>query len=139
MGEQIKTAQKAKLENQAPILMVRNIEASITYWMEKIGFSAQAWGNPIDFCILNRDRCFLMLSQAPEGADLQPNWRIKNLTWNAYIWVDDAKALYEELTASGAHIDYHLGEKAYGCLEFGIQDLDDHDIAFGQVLTQTEP
>jgi len=125
---------RAKLENQAPILLVTDIEASIKYWTHKLGFSAQTWGEPVDFCILNRDRCFIMLSAAPEGAHLRPNWRIKDLTWNAYIWVDDARALYEEFQQSGAKIDYELGEKEYGCLEFGIQDLDDHDIAFGQVL-----
>ena len=34
----------------------------------------------------------------------------------------------------GALIDYDLGEQPYGVLEFGIQDLDDHDIGFGQDL-----
>ena len=33
-----------------------------------------------------------------------------------------------------ARIDYHLEEKAYGCLEFGIQDVDRYNIAFGQNL-----
>lgn len=129
---------KATLENQAPVLLVKDIEKSIAYWTEKVGFTAQTWGEPVNFCILNRDRCFLMLSSAPENVEIKPNWRIQDKIWDAYIWVNDAKALYEELKESGAIIDYHLDQKDYGCLEFGIQDLDDHDIAFGQVLDNSD-
>jgi len=49
--------------------------------------------------------------------------------------VDDADSLYKELVelvAAGAKFDYGLGTKPYGILEFGIQDLDGHDIRFGQ-------
>ena len=43
-------------------------------------------------------------------------------------------ALYADLQQRGAKIDYELHDKPYGCREFGIQDLDGHDIAFGQNL-----
>jgi hypothetical protein len=54
--------------------------------------------------------------------------------WDIYFWVDDVDAIYEELRERGAIIDYHLGVKPYGVKEFGVQDVDDHDIGFGQVL-----
>jgi hypothetical protein len=54
--------------------------------------------------------------------------------WNAYFWVDDADAIYEEFKSRGAIIDYEIGNKPYNVREFGIQDLDGHDIAFGQIL-----
>ena len=54
--------------------------------------------------------------------------------WDAYFWVDDAEAIYAEFQASGANIDYSLYVAPHGVKEFGIQDLDDHDIAFGQVI-----
>ena len=123
---------KARLTGQAPVLLVSDILASVAYWRDKVGFTAHVWGEPVDFAILRRDGMALMLSQKPAGHDIVPNWKIKDFLWDAYFWVDDAKALYDELVASGADIDYHLGMKPYGVLEFGIQDLDDHDIAFGQ-------
>ena len=49
-----------------------------------------------------------------------------------YFWVDDAEAIYAEFQNSGAIIDYTL-YNALGHQEFGVQDLDDHDIAFGQI------
>ncbi|MBO6917893.1 MAG: hypothetical protein JJ858_05650 [Rhizobiaceae bacterium] len=126
---------RAKLISQAPVLMVSDIIKSIAYWTDKLGFAANTYGEPVDFAILRRDGCFMMLSQAPEDHEIIPNWKIKDMTWNAYFWVDDAKKIYEEFQKSGAIIDYKLHEKPYGVLEFGIQDLDDHDIAFGQDLT----
>jgi len=125
---------KAKLIGQAPVLLVSDILASVSYWTDKIGFTANLWGEPADFAILRRDGVALMLSEKPVGHDIVPNWKIKDNLWDAYFWVDDAKAIYDELVASGADIDYHLDHKAYGVLEFGIQDLDGHDIAFGQDL-----
>ncbi|MGL4974279.1 MAG: VOC family protein, partial [Bosea sp. (in: a-proteobacteria)] len=63
-----------------------------------------------------------------------PYWQQRDQLWNAYIWVDDAAALFAEMKASGAKIDYELCDKPYGVREFGLQDLDGHDIGFGQVI-----
>ena len=124
----------AKLLEQAPVLLVSDLMASFAYWREKVGFEGRTWGDPPGFAILRRDTCLIMLSQAPEDHAIVPNWKVVDKMWNAYFWVDDAKALYDELVANGAKIDYSLCEQPYGCLEFGIQDLDHHDIAFGQDL-----
>lgn len=126
---------KAKLISQAPVLLVKDFTASVAYWEESLGFKSRLWGEPPDFAILRRDGCFIMLSHAPEHTN-KPNWKFNGI-WNAYFWVDDAKAIYEEFIAKGAKIDYTLHEKPYGVLEFGIQDLDGHDIAFGQDLADT--
>ena len=127
----------AKITEQAPILFVSDLPASIDYWRDKVGFTVGGiYGEPRpEFAILRRDRTFVMLSQAPEGHTIVPHWRIKDKLWNAYFWVDDAEALFAELKERGARIDYELCEQPYGVLEFGIQDLDDQDIAFGQDLT----
>lgn len=125
---------KGKLLTQAPVLLVADLQKSVAYWRDCLGFNARLWGEPADFAILKRDTCFLMLSQAPADHEVTPNWKIVPNMWNAYFWVDDAKAIYEEFMANGAKIDYTLNTKPYNVLEFGIQDLDGHDIAFGQDL-----
>ena len=125
----------AKLTGSAPILLVKDVVAAANYWRDQVGFSYERfWGDPPGFCILNRDGRHLMLSQVENAADIRPHWKIVEQMWNIYFWVDDAKALYEELVKRGAKIDYDLELKFYGCLEFGIQDLDGHDIAFGQIV-----
>ena len=124
---------KPKLQAVAPILLVRDVVASANYFRDRVGFHYdKLWGEPPTFCILHRDGLHLMLAQPGEGVTLTPHWKVLDKMWNAYFWVNDAKALYEEFKSRGAKIDYELCDKPYGCLEFGIQDLDDHDIAFGQ-------
>jgi hypothetical protein len=125
----------AKLTGSAPILLVRNVVDAANYWRDRVGFHYDRfWGEPPCFCILDRDGLRLMLSQVPAGAEWRPHWQIVEQMWNVYFWVDDAKAIYDELRQCGAKIDYELQVKSHGCLEFGIQDLDGHDIAFGQIL-----
>ena len=53
---------------------------------------------------------------------------------NAYIRVDDADAIYAEVQERGARIDYTIYDAPHGFREFGVQDPDGHDIAFGQPL-----
>jgi hypothetical protein len=95
------------------------------------------WGDPPDFCMVARDGHTVMLSQAPADAALVPNWRVVDKMWDIYFWVDDVDAIYEEFQQRGAIIDYSLGIKPYGVKEFGVQDVDDHDIAFGQIMPET--
>ena len=129
-----RSLQKARITEQAPVLLVSNLMDSVTYWRDRIGFKARLYGEQPEFAILRRDNAFLMLSQKPADHEIVPHWKIKDKLWNAYFWVDDAKAMFEELSSSGANIDYDLCEQPYGVLEFGIQDPDGHDIAFGQDL-----
>ena len=125
----------AKILSSAPVLLVRDVVLSAEYFRERLGFSYDRfWGEPPDFCMGRRDGHIVMLSQAPFDAKLVPHWRVVHQMWDVYFWVDDVEALYQELTQRGATIDYHLAVKAYGVKEFGVQDADDHDIAFGQLL-----
>jgi hypothetical protein len=126
----------AKLTASAPILLVADVVASANYFRDRVGFSYdRLWGEPPNFCILYRDGMHLMLSRA-DPADIRPHWQVVDKMWNVYFWVDDAEAIYEELRGRGATIDYEIYTAPHGCREFGIQDLDGHDIAFGQILNK---
>ena len=72
------------------------------------------------------------LSDQPER--LVPHWHIVDKMWDAYIRVDDADAIYAEVQERGAGIDYTIYDAPHGFREFGVQDPDGHDIAFGQRL-----
>lgn len=125
----------AKITSSAPILLVRDIVKSAAYWDDKLGFTdQQLFGHPPHFAILRRDGFTIMLSQVDAQTTIVPYWQIVEKMWNAYFWVDDVDAIYAEFQASGAIIDYTLYNAPHGVREFGVQDLDDHDIAFGQVI-----
>jgi hypothetical protein len=120
----------------APVLLVRDIVASVDFWRERVGFETDSiHGDPPNFAMPARDGVTIMLAQAPAGSDPPvPNWRVLDKCNQVYVWVDDANALYDELRGRGAPIDFSIYDTPWGTREFGIQDLDDHDIAFGQVL-----
>ena len=125
----------ARLLSVAHVLLVKDVAAAANYFRDRLGFTYdRLWGEPPDFCMVHRDGNTVMLSQAPPGAALVPHWRVVHQMWDAYFWVDDVEAVYKEFCDRGAIIDYHLGMKPCGVKEFGVQDLDDHDIAFGQVM-----
>ncbi len=114
------------------MILVRDVVRAEAYYREKLGFDpGRLYNHPPDFCIQSRDGCSVMLAASP---DVVPHWKVVPSTWTAYFWVDDARALYEEMIERGATIDYELGLKPYGVLEFGVQDLDGHDLGFGEVV-----
>jgi uncharacterized glyoxalase superfamily protein PhnB len=75
-----------------------------------------------------------MIARVDDTVDIRPHSKVRENTWNVYFWVDDVESIQSELRRRGAKIDYELGDQPYGCKEFGIQDLDGYDIAFGQDL-----
>lgn len=120
------------LEASAPCLLVADIHRAIRCWRDRFGFTSDhVWGN---FTIMHRDGVHVMLREVPEGVEVVPNWKVADKMWDAYIWVTDARAMYAEMKERGATIDYELYETDYGVLEFGLQDVDGHDIGVGQVL-----
>ncbi len=128
----------AELKLHAPILMANDLPGSLKYWNDQVGFeSRNVVGDPPHFAILGRNDCFLMLKQAPQNHTIVPHWKVSEGVWNVYFWVDDARAMFDELKGRGATIDYELCEQPYRVLEFGIQDIDGHDIGFGQELEPT--
>jgi hypothetical protein len=123
-----------KITASAPVLLVSDVVASAAYFRDACGFVYEGFhGQPPVFCICSRDRHFLMLAQTAP-ANIVPFWKVRQGTWNAYFWVNDADAFYGEMKSKGARMDYGPCTQPYGVREFGIQDLDGNDIGFGQVL-----
>lgn len=128
-------AAPAKIIGSAPILLVADVVAAANYYRHKLGFHYERfWGDPPEFCILWRDNYHLMLSRVADRSAIRPHYQAVENMWNVYFWVDDVDSLYEEFKERGAKLDYELCVQPYNCREFGVQDLDGYDIAFGQDL-----
>ena len=122
-----------KIIGSAPILLVADVVASAEYYRDKLGFTYDRfWGEPPCFCMPHRDGHVVMLSQVEDKKHIVPHYKVVQSMWNIYFWVDDVERIHDELKGRGATIDYDLCIQPYGCKEFGIQDLDGYDIAFGQ-------
>jgi uncharacterized glyoxalase superfamily protein PhnB len=124
----------AELIASAPILLVKDVTHSANWYRDKLGFTiTKLFGEPANFAIIERDGHYMMFSSAPAN-EIRPNWKIVEKTSNVYFWVNDVETLYKEFIDSGATIDYSLYTAPYGVKEFGINDPDEYDIAFGEVI-----
>ena len=122
-----------KLTGAAPVLLVKDVVAAAEHYRDAMGFSYDRfWGDPPSFVILWRDGMSVMLKQAEDPKHVVPHWTVSDKLWNIYFWVSDVDALHAEFVERGATIDYGPCDQPYGCREFGTQDLDGHDLGFGQ-------
>ena len=117
-----------------PVLEVRDVVASATFYEKKLGFDAgQIYGDPPAFCIVGRGTVTVALDQSRE-ADRAP----QNQYWAAHVYVADANALCAQYRANGVEIVREPEDTFYGCRDFDVRDLDGHLIAFGQDLQPSE-
>jgi uncharacterized glyoxalase superfamily protein PhnB len=118
----------------APYFLVRDVVTAAEYYRDALGFSyPRFWGEPPCFCMPHRDGLIIMLSQTRDASIIRPNAKARrDESWDAYVWVKDADALYAEIKPRGAIIAYEpLLEEEYGNREFGVRDLDGYLLAFG--------
>lgn len=117
----------------SPVLLVADLERAVDYYRDRLGFACELHGET--FATATRDAATILLALAEEPERLVPHWKIVDNMWNAYIRVDDVDAVYAEVQERGAGIDYTIYDAPHGFREFGVQDPDGHDIAFGQPLS----
>jgi len=118
----------------APFFLVRDVVKAAAYYRDALGFSyPRFWGEPPRFCMPHRDGLIIMLSQTRDASIIRPNAMARrDESWDAYVWVKSADALYAEIKPRGAIIAYEpLLKEEYGNREFGVRDLDGYLLAFG--------
>jgi uncharacterized glyoxalase superfamily protein PhnB len=125
----------ASIIAQASILIVKDPAHSANWYTEKLGFSIMGlWGNPVHTAIIERNGGHRIMFYKGHDQQIKPLWKIVDKTSNIYFWVDDVETIYKEFIASGATIDFTLYATPWGTKEFGINDPDEYDITFGQIV-----
>jgi catechol 2,3-dioxygenase-like lactoylglutathione lyase family enzyme len=124
----------AVLTGASPVLLVADLQRSVDYFSNRLGFECHTFGHPPNFATAARDAAVILLALSDQPERLVPHWQIVDKMWDAYIRVDNADAIYAEVQERGAGIDYTIYDAPHGFREFGVQDPDGHDIAFGQRL-----
>ncbi len=122
-----------QLIGSSPCFLVAEIHKAVDYYRDLLGFQAEEiWGDPPSFAIPTRDNLSVMLKQAAANL-VRPNIEVVNEVFDAYFWVRDADALFQEFSSNGAAVAYEpTVRQLYGMKEFAIKDLNGYLLAFGQ-------
>jgi len=109
------------------VLAVNDLDHSKAFYCEKLGFKEDFQVDGWSF--LSRGACKLRIGHCPEA---KPISECQDHSWFAYLNVNDAKSLYEEIQSKGVEIWHKLQDKSWGMREFAIVTPDGHRIVFGQ-------
>ena len=116
------------------VLAVPDLERSVRYYRDKLGFEAFEVGDP-GWRFLRREACFLMLGECP---DATPPGELGDHSYFAYLVVDGIDALHASFVAKGIMFIKALRDEPWGMREFGIRTIDGHRIMFGEALPAGE-
>jgi predicted enzyme related to lactoylglutathione lyase len=124
-----------KLLRGAPYFPVGDVAAAGGFYERVLGVRCEYMaGDPAQFAILSRDGHGIMLRRVDEPARIRPS-ESQGGTWDAFFWIDDARALHDELAGRGADVVYGpLMQDSYRMLEFAVRDRDGHVLGFGQSI-----
>lgn len=120
------------LMHAEPVLAVSDIEATVSYWYNTLGFSNKwTWGNPPNHGGVSRDGVFIQFSLEPELASSSKG----NSIW---IRVRNIEALYELHKKRNASIAAPMEEKPWGMVQYTLKDLNGYYVHFSAPSLKTE-
>jgi catechol 2,3-dioxygenase-like lactoylglutathione lyase family enzyme len=135
-------ATRAKLESICPFFIVKDIDTSLAFYVDKLGFTVSFKGPDDDpyFGIVERDGAWLMLKAiTPEVGPVPNHSRHGWARWDAYIHVPDVDALYEEYKSRGIAFYSKLDVNSDNLRGFELQDADGYVLYFGRIAKAGDP
>jgi hypothetical protein len=124
---------KRNLVSISPFFIVKELQASISHYIERFGFQLDFRGPDGDpyYGHVSRDGIGIMLKAVLPDVLPQPNHtRHCWARWDAYIYVLDPEALFREFRQRGASFVKELPFIDDGLWGFEVTDADGYVIAF---------
>jgi catechol 2,3-dioxygenase-like lactoylglutathione lyase family enzyme len=118
-----------KLNSLAPQLLVDDLDRSIAYYRDTLGFDfGDPWGG--FYAIGRRDGLELHLKMPPKDTEQQDR-KHEDDRLDAAAGVDGVEMFYEQCVAKGAKIIRPLKSTDWGTKDFYVEDPDGNIISFG--------
>ena len=131
---------KRNLASITPFFIVKNLQVSIAYYIERLGFQLDFQGPGDDrpyYAGLSRDGVGVMLKAILPDVLPQPNHtRHEWARWDAYIITLDPDALFDEFRLRGVSFVKELSFIDEGLWGFEITDADGYVLAFFRVRNE---
>jgi len=107
----------------APTLPVSDVGKAVEFYRDKLGFEVGFSNLPV-FAMVGRGSVEIGLQQASEPRPAG--------TGSCYIWVDDIRAIYEELSAKGLDFEDDIAfQEEYQKTDFVLYNPDGNHIGIG--------
>ncbi len=117
----------------APVFFTTDIPATLAYYKEKLGFECLGtWHDPPVYAIVARDEHAIHFRCA-EPPTANSDKYLEELP-DAYLFVENADALYAEYAARGVEFTRHLTNMPWKSRGFVVKDCDGRLLAFGANL-----
>ena len=117
----------------APLFFTMDISATLAYYKDKLGFDCLGtWQDPPVYAIVARNEHAIHFRCAEPPTANPDKYRDELL--DAYLFVEDADALYTEYEAQGVEFTRGLSDMPWHCREFVVKDCDGRLLAFGANL-----
>lgn len=114
----------------APQFFTMDIPATLAYYKDKLGFEClSTWLDPPAYAIVARDQHTIHFRCA-EPPTSNPDKYADELL-DAYLFIEDADALYAEYAARGVEFTRGLANTPWNAREFVVKDCDGRLLAFG--------
>ena len=114
----------------APQFFTTNVPATLAYYRGTLGFECLgSWHDPPVYAIVARDEAGINFRVADPPTPSPDKYADELL--DAYIFVDNADALYAEYAARGVEFTRPLGDAPWSAREFVVKDCDGRLLAFG--------
>ena len=123
-----------RLTGSSAVLLVADIERSVEYYRDRLGFTCEVHGEPPDFVVATRDEVKILMALCEEPERIVPNWRIVPNVWNVFIRVDDVEAIYQGFSDAVRRSTTRSTTPPAAFESSGVQDPDGHDIAIAQPI-----
>jgi catechol 2,3-dioxygenase-like lactoylglutathione lyase family enzyme len=124
----------ATTEAISPCFLVSNVERTIAFYREKLGFETRLIAPEVDpfFAIIGRDGAQIFI-KAERGVTPVPNHtRHPHLRLDAFVYASDPDGLAAEFGAHGAEFSKPLEDTHDGLRGFEITDPDGYVLFFGR-------
>ena len=128
---------KAEISGIAPLFIVRNVPAALSFYRDHLGFDITFQGPAADdifFGIVERGAAMIMLKDV--GVEPVPNHKRDVgqgwARWDAYVYVPDPDALAAEFAARRVEFFRPLADDDDGLRGFELQDTDGYVLFFGR-------
>lgn len=120
-----------KLKSIAPQFVVPDVVKTAEFYRDELGFTILGYfADPPVFAMVARDGVEIHFGKA-DGDHVQVNESVRRgLGTDAYIWVTDIDALFQEMSARDVEILEGPVKRIYECTEVVIRDCNGFQLVF---------